>query len=237
MVKECSQDAAHLKECLCTKTQSKIQWSPLIAKRTDYSRKVLLGNWFEETCQYQKNKHVHTTEYLSNYGIKPKTTLPRSVIWDATIKNQGNDVLFGNYIDKSQESYMTSYYLSYQLLPEIAKRNPGKPPVKSQHIDELPKRNEQFLDYGNQENYGLGDYKKSTWKLEKNDPRFTVGSVNKETYIEPEKQLYKFRRWLPIRAVKGKYGDEYKSLPSDHPRIARCNPLTWECKPVFTQSV
>lgn len=32
------------------------------------------------------------------------------------------------------------------------------------------------------------------------------------------------------RAIPSMYGPTYLPLPEDHPRLAKCNPLTWECR-------
>ncbi|CAG9833344.1 unnamed protein product [Diabrotica balteata] len=215
-------------KCLCKEFERDNQWTPLVAKQTNYCKKVLIGNWFEDSCDYKKNKYNHKSEYECQYGEKPNTTHPRSVIWDTTLKNQSHDVICGNEPDKSTGSYMSSYYLSYQLLPLLAHNKEIKLP-NHPRVGRMPKHEEQFKNYGNQCNYGLGQYKKSIWEFEQNDPRKTAETINESVYPKPTNEYYTFYRWIRRKPQKGKYGDEYVPVPPNHPRLSKCNPLTWNC--------
>ncbi|CAG9819173.1 unnamed protein product [Phaedon cochleariae] len=193
------------------------------------SNKILVGNWFEQQCEYKKNNFRHNTEYKDLYKPKPYTTYPPAVLWDARIKAKGD----GFYPEKSTEAtpnfydnFSTTYDLSYKHFPHFYKDSiiPREMKLK---LHTYHPTEEYLKSYGNITNFGLFDAKKNEWTCDVQDTRVTEYEAD---YIPLEKHSYKFSRWTRPTAVKSKYGKEHRPYPPDHPRFSKFDPITWECK-------
>ncbi|XP_023018959.1 uncharacterized protein [Leptinotarsa decemlineata] len=196
-----------------------------------HNNKVLVGNWFEEECSYQKSRFKHTSKYSDDFQRKPYTTYPPSVVWDAHIKAEGHAF----YPEKSSEefpnfhdNFATVYDLSFEYFPKLYSKEIDR--VHMSRLQRFDPTEEYLKSYGNISNFGLTDCKKQEWDCDKQDPRSTSLTMYDTEFPSPKTEFYKFSRWTRPTAVKSQFGPVHRPYPANHPRFSKCNPITWECK-------
>ncbi|XP_076252384.1 uncharacterized protein LOC143191333 [Rhynchophorus ferrugineus] len=209
-------------------------------KPSYYSKKVLVGNWFEETIgRYSGDKYKSFSTYTTHFNTKHSVDKEFNDVIrnDIQIKSECSNISPSRNQEGSQnyfDNFTTSYDLSYQYFPQWIN---GYLPRKLRFALLKYEPTEEYLSsFGNlssRNNYT--HIKRQEWECDMLDPRRPLLSTHQNDFPKYDEKEYQLNRWARPVPIKAKYDKVteiiYPKLPQNHPRVVdyNCNPITWMC--------